>query len=137
MTPYLFMRLIHVGVAVVGLGVVVAVGLLARDRAQVQLAALRPLLRVAAAALGLVFVSGIGLDLLADRAFDRSPWFRAAALSLVACGAAIGWARRVLARGLDGRLDPSRARVRIARAAWLACALVAWIVFLMEVRIGA
>ena len=81
-----------------------------------------------------MFVTGGALDVLAGGAFRDAWWFRLAGLSLLATGASVARARRLTRRWLSGQLDADRARTRVARTAWVACALVAWITLLMELR---
>src|SRR5713101_1034028 len=92
----------HVLVAVLGLGSVVSIAIIAaparksrRDSAE-ALPWLVPLLRYSAFSLGAMLATGILLDVAAKGAFHESWWFRGSALLLVATSALNGQARRTI-----------------------------------------
>jgi hypothetical protein len=134
MTAYTLTRLVHVLVAVLGVGTITAGALLARPSSGIAPTALRSLVRLASVSLALMFVSGGLLDYFAAGAWHRMTWFRIAAGTTVASGIAIGVARRALAQAIAGNADGERAVQRAGGAMWLAFGLVTVIVILMVRR---
>jgi hypothetical protein len=128
---YSSLLVIHVIVAILGVGSIASVAIVAATArraghasAQV-LQSIAPLLRYTVFSLAAMLVTGILLDLAAHGAFHESWWFRGSALLLVATGALHGFARRAMRSGALGRVE------------WIAygmCALVAVITMLMEVK---
>lgn len=131
MTAYAFTRLVHVLVAILGLGSITAGAMLARPSNGLTPIGLRSLLRLASAAMGLVIVSGILLDYFASGAFHHANWFRFAMLATLACGVAVGYARRALGKAIAAKAEFPRA---VSGALWVGVALVAFIVVLMVRR---
>jgi hypothetical protein len=131
---------VHVIVAVLGLGSITSVAIVAAiarrgDRAWTEVSTwLSPLLRYSALSLAAMLVTGILLDLAARDAFSRLWWFRGSALLLVATGALHGLARQTLRRGHTVEGGGGAALRRIERIAYGMCALVGVIVVLMEVK---
>lgn len=130
---------LHVVVAVVGLGSILSVALIAaasrkagRGSADVS-ASLAPLLRFSAISLGIMLVTGILMDVAAGGAFHDWWWFRGSALLLVLTGVLHTRARRLVGRGLadTGRDVALRG---IERLAYGVSALIAAITVLMEVK---
>ncbi|NVB78422.1 MAG: hypothetical protein HOV81_08530 [Kofleriaceae bacterium] len=134
MTAYAFTRLVHILVAILGMGSITASAVLARPSSGVAPVALRSLGRLAGAAMGLMLVSGLLLDYFASGAFHRANWFRLAMLATIASGIAMGYARRAIGQVIAGKADRDRAMGRAAGAIWVAVALVAFIVVLMVRR---
>jgi hypothetical protein len=130
-TAYAWVRLVHVVIAVVGLGTITAIAVVARAARSEPPAGVGRLAGAATASLVLMLLSGAALDALADRAFDGLWWFRLAALSMVPAGAAVGRIRVLARRWAAGQ---AAAGAAVARTAWVASALVAWIAVLMELR---
>ncbi len=133
MTPYVFVKLVHVLAAVLGLGMIGATGLMASARATVP-GDLLVLSRWSSVGLVIMFTTGAGLNIVSGGAFHQLWWFRLSGLSLIATGAIVGLSRRQLRRWSSGELQADRARRHVARSSWVACALVAWITVLMELR---
>jgi hypothetical protein len=131
---------VHVIVAVLGLGSIASVAIVAATarragRGWTEVSAwLNPLLRYSAFSLAAMLVTGILLDLAARGAFSKLWWFRGSALLLVATGLLHGLARRALRRGHTIEGGGSAALREIERIAFGMCALVAVIVVLMEVK---
>ena len=130
---------LHVSVAVLGLGSILSVALVAaasrrvgRDPAEVS-AWLATLLRFSAISLGAVILTGILMDAAAGGAFHEWWWFRGSALLLVLTGILHARARRV-GRGLAGDVGRDVALRRIERLAYGMSALIAAITVLMEVK---
>ncbi len=130
----------HVLVAVLGLGSVVSIAIVAalarkdrRDSAEV-LPWLIPLLRYSAFSLGAMLVTGILLDIAANGAFHGSWWFRGSALLLVATGALHGQARRTIRLSLAEKANSDTVLRRLERLTFAMCILVAGISVLMEVK---
>ncbi len=127
-TPVL---VVHVLVAVLGLGSVASVALVAATARKAGRGVtdvspwLGPLLRYSAVCLGVMFITGILLDLAADGAFRGAWWFRGSALLLLATGALHGLTRRSLRSGGVQRVE---------RFAYGMCALLGAITVLMEVK---
>ena len=130
----------HVLVAVLGLGSVVSIAIVAalarkgrRDSAEV-LPWLVPLLRYSAFSLGAMLATGILLDVAAKGAFHGLWWFRGSALLLVATGALHGQARRTVRLSIAERANSDTVLRRLERLAFAMCILIAGISILMEVK---
>jgi len=130
----------HVLIAVLGLGLVVSIAIVAalarkggRDWAEV-LPWLIPLLRCSAFSLGAMLATGILLDLAAKGAFHESWWFRGSALLLVATGALHGQARRTVRLSKVEKASSEMVLRRIERLAFAMCILIAGVSILMEVK---
>lgn len=138
MTLYASVRLVHVIVAVLGVGSIAAIAIVARQlRAQpaaLPASALPALARWATISLAVMLVTGIWIDVELHGAYHHALWFRASAIGLLLTGATLGVLRRQLARGLRGQLAPERALARVTALAVVASALVLVIVVLMERR---
>jgi hypothetical protein len=134
MTSYALTRLVHILVAVLGIGSITAGAVLARRSNGLAPTALRSLVRLASGALLLMIVSGLLLEYLSGGAFHEATWFRVAFLAALAAGVSLAYGRRALAHAIAGRLDADRAVRRVAGTMWLACALVAFVVILMVRR---
>jgi len=133
-TPVL---VVHVLVAVLGLGSITSVAVVAaaarragRGTTEV-LPWLGPLLRYSAFSLAAMLVTGILLDLAVRGAFRGTWWFRGSALLLVATGALHAQARRAARLGSVKEVAVLR---RIERIAYGVCALIVAITVLMEVK---
>jgi uncharacterized membrane protein len=137
---------LHVIVAVLGIGSIASVALVAgtgrragRGATDVS-ASLQPLLRYSAISLAVMLVTGALLDFFAGGAFHEQWWFRGSALLLVATGALHGQARRAMRAGLaNAGKGPNAGNGdvmlrRVERIAYVMCALVAVIAVLMEVK---
>jgi uncharacterized membrane protein len=131
---------LHVIVAVLGIGSIASVALVAgtgrragRGATDVS-ASLQPLLRYSAISLAVMLVTGALLDFFAGGAFHEQWWFRGSALLLVATGALHGQARRAVRAGLANTGKGDVMLRRVERIAYLMCALVAVIAVLMEVK---
>lgn len=131
MTAYACTRLVHVVVAVLGIGSVTAGAILARPSNGLPPTALRSLIRLAGVSLLLMFVSGGMLDHFAAGAWHHVTWFRLAAVATVASGIALGIARRIIGQAIAGKADADRAVQRARGAMWVAFALVTLVVILM------
>lgn len=130
---YAPLLVIHVIVAVLGVGSIASVAIVAAAARRAGhasthvLVSIAPLLRYSACSLAAMLLTGILLDLVAHGAFHESWWFRGSVLLLVATGALHGFARRAIRSG----------SVALARVEWIAygmCTLVAVITLLMEVK---
>jgi hypothetical protein len=131
---------LHVVVAVLGVGSIVSVAIVAsiarrtgRGLTDIQ-PWLGPLLRNSAFSLLAMLITGIVMDLAAGGVFHESWWFRGSALLLVATGVLNGQARRAVRQGLakGDRVDIVLRRVE--RAAYGMCALIAAITVMMELK---
>jgi hypothetical protein len=131
---------VHVVVAVVGLGSILSVALVAAasrkaGRGSADVAAwLAPLLRLSAISLGVMLVTGILMDVAASGAFHEWWWFRGSALLLVLTGVLHARARRIVGRGLGPDAGRDTALRRIERLAYGMSALVAAIAVMMEIK---
>jgi hypothetical protein len=135
-TPVL---VVHVLVAVVGLGSITSVAIVAatarragRGSAAV-LPWLGPLLRYSAVSLAAVLATGVLLDLTANGAFSAAWWLRGSVLLIVATGLLHTQARRAVRLGLAKQDDGD---VVLRRVEWLGygmCALISLIVVLLMV----
>jgi hypothetical protein len=131
---------IHVIVAVLGLGSIASIAVVAaaarktgRGMAEVS-AWLSPLLRYSVFSLAAMLVTGVLLDLAAGGAFHHLWWFRGSALLLIPIGALHSQARRAVRAGLAHQGAGIAALRKVERIAYGMCALVAVIVVLMELK---
>ena len=131
---------LHVVVAVVGLGSILSVALIAaasrkagRGSADVS-AWLAPLLRFSAISLGAMLVTGMLMDVVTGGAFHRLWWFRGSVGLIVLTGVLNGLARRVVRRGLGPDADREAALRGVERLAYGMSGLIAAIAALMEVK---
>jgi len=131
---------LHVVVAVVGLGSILAVAIVAtamRRAPHGPIAMtpwLGPLLRSSAISLGVMFATGILMDAAARGAFHDRWWFRGSAVLLVLTGILHARARRLARRGFAPDARPDAALRGIERLAYGMSGLIAAITVLMEVR---
>ena len=131
---------LHVVVAVLGLGSVLAVAVVAAAtrrtaRAPIEAAPwLGPLLRFSAISLGLMFSTGILMDAAAGGVFHDRWWFRGSAVLLVLTGFLHARARRIVRRGFNPDAGAHAALRGIERLAYGMSALIAAITVLMEVK---
>ena len=137
---YTSVLVLHVLVAVLGVGSIASVAIMAgtarragRGAAE-ALTWLGPLLRYSALSLAAMLVTGVLLGATSAGAVHKAWWFRGSALLLVLTGALHGRARRALRLGLANEGDGDLAVRRVARLAWSMCALIAVIAVLMEVK---
>ena len=131
---------VHVIVAILGLGSVASVALVASTARRAGRGAtdvvvwLGPLLRSSGISLGIMLVTGVLLDLAAAGAFHGAWWFRGSILLLVATAVLHAQARRAVRRPLVTEEDRDAALRRVERIAYGMCALIAAITVLMEVK---
>lgn len=127
---------LHVLVAVLGVGSIASIALVAATSRRTSQGAaqavawLGPLLRYSVVSLAAMLVTGVLMDLAVNGAFRNSWWFRGSALLLVATGALHGLTRRTVRSGSDS----SAVFRRVQRLAYGMCALVAVITVLMELK---
>jgi hypothetical protein len=137
---YIPVLVTHVIVATLGVGSIASLALVASAARRAGSGMgdgstwLQPLLRYSAFSLGAMLLTGILLDVAAGGAFHEAWWFRGSALLLVATGVLHGQARRAVRTGLARAGNGDAVLRRIERIAYGMCALVAVIVFLMEVK---
>ncbi len=131
---------LHVLVAVLGLGsvasvpIVAAAALRSRHQTKEVFSWLSPLLRLSAISLGAMLVTGILLDFAAQGGFRHFWWFRGSALLLLATGALHGQGRRAVRSGAAGGGNGGGALRRIERIGYAMCALVLAITVLMVIK---
>jgi len=134
--PYSILLSLHVVTAILGLGQVVGLGVLASTaRAEPPAAVVETLRRLArgtAWAALIMLLSGAGIEYAVGGAYHDSRWFRGSVLLLVAIGALNGSTRRIL-RNWESSARPLQ---RVARNAWLMALLVAAAAVLMELKPG-
>jgi hypothetical protein len=137
---YISVLVVHVLVAVLGLGSIASVAIVAATAGRLErgptaaLTWLGPLLRYSGFSLAAMLATGILLGITSAGAVHEAWWFRGSALLLVLTGALHGRARRAVRRGLASEGDGELAMRRVARLAYGMCALVAVIAVLMEVK---
>jgi hypothetical protein len=137
---YTSVLVVHVLVAVLGLGSIASIAIVAATagragrRAADALTWLGLLLRYSALSLGAMLATGILLGVTSAGAVHEAWWFRGSALLLVLTGALHGRARRAVRLGLTNAGDGDVAVRRVARLAYGMCALIAVIAVLMEVK---
>ena len=136
-TPVL---VVHVLVAILGLGSIASVAIVAATARRVGrgttevLPWLSPLLRYSAFSLAAMLVTGILLDLAAKGIFRESWWFRGSALLLIATGVLHGQARRAVRLGFVKEASGDAVIRRVERIAYGMCGLIFAITVLMEVK---
>jgi hypothetical protein len=137
---YIPVLVVHVLVAVLGVGSIASLAILAgtarrSGRGSTDPSAwLAPLLRYSAVSLGAMLLTGALLDFVAGGAFHEAWWFRGSALMLVATGGLHAQARRAVRRGLAGEGVTAVTLRRVERIAYGMCALIAAIAVLMETK---
>jgi hypothetical protein len=135
---YNYLLVAHVLVAVLGLGSIVAVTIVAATARRVErgsteaLKWLPPLLRCSTFSLVAMMPTGFLLNLTVDGAFGSTWWFRGSVVLLIATNILQTLARRAVRRGIANADDGSLLRVK--RIAYGMCALIAVITVLMEVK---
>ena len=134
-TPVL---VVHVLVAVLGLGLIASVAAATARRASRGStdisACLGTLLRYSAFSLAAMLVTGVLLDLVTGGAFHEAWWFRGSALLLVVTGVLHAQARRAVQLRLAKEDSGDGVLRRVERIACGMCALIAAITVLMEVK---
>jgi hypothetical protein len=131
---------IHVVVAVLGLGSIVSIAVVSAaarkaGRGSTEILAwLAPLLRYSAFSLAAMLVTGILMDFATGGAFHERWWFRGSALLLVATGVLHGRARRAVRHGLANGDRGDAVLRRVERIAYSMCGLIAVITVLMEMK---
>jgi hypothetical protein len=137
---YTSLLVVHVLVAILGLGSIASIAIVAASagragrRPAEALTWLGPLLRYSAFSLGAMLVTGILLGAASAGAVYEAWWFRGSALLLVPTGALHGRARRAVRLGLATEGSGDLVVRRVARLAYAMCALIAVIAGLMEVK---
>jgi hypothetical protein len=130
----------HVIIAVLGLGSIAAIAIVAAaarttGRASTEVKAwLGPLLRSSVFSLAAMLVTGLLLDMAVRGVFHKAWWFRLSVLLLLATGALHGQARRAVRKGLAKANAGEAVLQRVQRIAYGMCALIATITVLMELK---
>jgi hypothetical protein len=138
-TPFTSVLALHVIVAVLGLGSIGSIALVAgaaRRAGRITdevLLTLSSLLRASGISLGAMLLTGVLLNVIAGNAFGRMWWFRGSALLLVFTGVLHGLARRAM-RAAPASADRGKSLRRVERIAYGMCALIAVIAALMELK---
>lgn len=138
---YLFLPLLvlHIVVAVLGLGSITSVVIIAatarrNHRTAEALWWLGPVLRVSVISLVTMLLSGGLLDFAAHGAFHKSWWFRGSVLLLLVAGALHGQLRRAVRWGLRSEDNADAALRRVEPVGYGMCALMIVITVLMVVK---
>jgi hypothetical protein len=138
MTPYIITLSVHVVVAVLGLGQIAGMLVLAHATdgpdGPVPRKALERLVRGIRWSLVLMFLTGALIEYLGGGLFHDSWWFRTSFVLLLVIGAINGWMGRLLRRLDSAATAPILVRLR--RGAWAMCTVLATITFLMEAKPG-
>ena len=139
---YTYLLVAHVLVAVLGLGSVAAVAIVAATARRVergstgaQMGALKwlgSLLRYSTFSIPAMMGTGMLLNLTVAGAFSATWWFRGSILLFVATGVLQALARRAVRQGNAN--ENGGALRRVERLAYGMCALIAVITVLMEVK---
>ena len=139
---YTYLLVAHVLIAVLGLGSVAAVAIVAATARRVErgstgaptkvLMWLGPLLRCSTFSLVAMMSTGFLLNLMVSGAFSATWWFRGSVLLLVATNVLQALVRREVRRGIANEDDGSLRRVK--RIVYGMCTLIAVITVLMEVK---
>jgi hypothetical protein len=140
MNLYVVALVTHVLVAILGLGSVVSVAIMAATvrksgRGMAEASTwIRPLLRLSAFSLAGMLLSGVAMIYVAGGGFHRAWWLRLSVLLLLVTGALHARARRAL------KTEPANeheARLVLQRVEWIAygmSSLIATITVLMELK---
>jgi hypothetical protein len=137
---YISLIVAHVLVAVLGLGSIASVAIVAATARRAGSGStgasvwLGPLLRCSELSLAAMLATGVLMDLMVGGEFRAAWWFRGSALLLVTTGVLQAQARRAVRRELVSEDDGA---VVLRRVEWIAygmCALIAVIAVLMEVK---
>lgn len=137
---YTSVLVVHVLVAVLGIGSIASVAIVATTARRVgrgstgALTWLGPLLRYSAFSLAAMLATGSLLGLISGGAVHEAWWFRGSALLLIATGVLHARARRAFRQGLANEADGDLALQRVTRIAYGMCGIVAVIAALMEVK---
>lgn len=142
MSAYLWLVAVHVLVAILGLGGVMAIpifGATALRRsegpaAREALAGLLPLIRFARAALGLMLITGISIELLAHGAHRREGWFLASLALLVGVGFSLSRVAGKVKATLEGTGELQASLRGIRAWGWTVCLFVGLIAVLMQAK---
>ena len=137
---YISILVAHVIIAVLGLGSIASVAILAATARRAGRGSqgasvwLCPLLRCSALSLAAMLATGVLMDLMVGGEFRAAWWFRGSALLLVATGVLQTLARRAIRRELVNEDDGAVVLRRVERTAYGMCALIGVIAVLMEVK---
>jgi uncharacterized membrane protein len=141
MTWYQVGLAVHALVAVLGVGQIVAIAVLASDaragsdRLPATLAVVARLARIMGISFGFMLLSGIGLMIPTHGAFGAQWWFRISFVLFLVLGFFHGQLMRALrAAGGPASEGSTRAVSRMRSVAWTMCGLVAVIVMLMAAK---
>jgi uncharacterized membrane protein len=132
--------LLHVVVAVLGLGSILSVAIVAAaarkaGHSSTDVSAwLASLLRFSAISLGAMLVTGILMDVVAGGTFHDRWWFRGSAVLLVTTGVLHARARRLIRRDVGSNRGQDSALRGVERLAYGMSALIAAIAILMEAK---
>lgn len=136
---YLPVLVVHVLVAVLGVGSIASVAIVAATARRVgrgstaALTSLSPLLRYSGLSLAGILVTGVLLGITGG-AVHEAWWFRGSVLLLVPTGILHAQARRAVRRGLANEGDGDLVLRRVERIAYGMCAIIAVIAVLMEAK---
>lgn len=138
MNYYLVALALHAIVAVLGIGQVLALLVLASDAQKASdrlpwtLSIMGRLARVVGISLGLMLLTGIVVMLPTGGAYGRAWWFRIAFLLFIALGACNGMLQRAIRVAGGSAADARTAAVaRLPTLTWLMVGIATVIVFLM------
>ena len=140
MSLYLIALVTHVVVAILGLGSVVSVALMAATVRRTGRGAadaatwIRPLLRLSAFSLAGMLVTGIAMIVVAGGGFHGAWWLRLSVLLLVVTGALHARARRALKAEPANDQEARLVLQRVERIAYGMSTLIATITVLMELK---
>jgi uncharacterized membrane protein len=140
MNVYLVALVAHVLIAILGLGSVVSVAMMAATvrrtgRGAAEAAAwIRPLLRLSAFSLAGMLLTGITMISVAGGGFHRAWWVRLSVLLLVVTGALHARARRALKTEPANDQEAKLVLQRVERIAYAMSTLIATITVLMELK---
>jgi hypothetical protein len=128
---------VHVVTAVLGLGQVTGLGVIASSAptgpvVPATRTALRRLALGTTLAIALMMLSGVLIEYASGASFHETLWFRIGFFLLIALGALSGRTQRVL-RKLESGNDGGSLRA-VARMAWAMCAIVTIATILMELK---
>jgi hypothetical protein len=129
---------IHVMTAILGVGQVAAIATLAASPpagstgSTTTWKALGRLAMAGSLSLAVMLITGLLLDYSVGGGYHHYWWFRISFLAFVVLGGLLGWTRRTVRKNVPSPDDQALSGVR--RAAWLMCAIIAFIAVLMQAK---
>lgn len=123
---------VHVVVAILGVGQVAGLAVLASSAPSGSWTAIQRLARGTTWSLGIMLATGVLIEYLSGGPFHTTVWFRLSFVGMILLGAASGTVRRALRKRES--VGDERTLTTVARTAWLMCGITAVVAALMELK---